>query len=205
MTDHAPGPRSPEAERWLRHEERLTVPPSWWVGALVGAIALSVPVALWRDPSPRLLVGLPLLLFATVAIGLAYAGWVRVVVADGVVTTSPRSFRFDVDAIQVLEVVSGPALRQERDDHAMTNRVHAPPWIHTAVLVIVELDDGRWQDYVVGTRRLDDLLRSLTMNRTDRNVPAVDEVRTERLDTSPSLAAVRQHNRGLAEEAAHGG
>lgn len=205
MTDDAPGPRPSESDRWLRHEERLTVPAAWWVGALVGAVALSVPVALWRDPSPRMLVGLPLLMCTAVVVGLTYAGWVRVVVADGVVTTAPRSFRFDVDAIQGLQVVSGPALRQERDDHALTNRVHAPPWIDTAVLVIVERDDGRWQDYIIGTRRLEDLLRSLTMNRSDRDVPAVDEVRTTPLDASPSLAAVRTHNRRLEEEATHGG
>ena len=187
-------------ERWRRHEERLTAPARWWLGAMAGAVALSVPVALWREPTPRMLVGLPLLMCVVVAAGLAYAGSVRVVVADGVVTTSPRSFRFEVDAIRRIEVVSGRALKQERDDHAMTNRIHAPPWIHVAVVAIVQRDDGRWQDYIVGTRHLEDLLRSLTMNRTDRDVPSEPQVRTVPLQVSPSRHAVREHNRQLQED-----
>lgn len=174
------------------------MPVRWWIAALVGAAALAVLVGVWRDPTPRMLLGLPLLMCGVVAAGLGYAGSVRVVVADGIVTTAPRSFHFAVDDIRGIEVVSGRALAQERDDHAMTNRVHAPPWVDVAVVAIVEREDGRWQDYVVGTRRLDDLLRALTMNRTDGHVPAEPRVRTEALRVSPSRHAVREHNRATA-------
>lgn len=194
------GPTQVDTTRWSRHQERLTVPARWWLAALAVAVIASVAVALWRGPEPRMLVGLPVLMALVVAIGLGYAGSIRVVVAEGAVTTRPRAFRFAVDDIVDLEVVQGPALRQERDDHALTNRVHAPPWVDTAVVVVVEGDDGRWQDYVVGTRRLDDLLRALTTNRTDGRVPAQSQVRSAPLASSPSLRTVREHSVALRED-----
>ena len=186
--------------RWGRHDERLGVPLRWWVGPAVGAVVLSEAVALWRDPTPRMLVGLPLLMLVVLAAMLGYSNWIRVVVENGVVTTKPRTFRFAVDAILGIEVVDGAALKQERVDHALTNRALAPPWISVAVVAVVELEDGQWTDYVVGTRRLEDLLKSLTLNRTDRRVPAETQVRSQPMAMSPSLYAVRQHNRQLKEQ-----
>ena len=147
-----------------------------------------------------MLVGLPLLMLVVLAAMLGYSNWIRVVVENGVVTTKPRTFRFAVDAILGIEVVDGAALKQERVDHALTNRALAPPWISVAVVAVVELEDGQWTDYVVGTRRLEDLLKSLTLNRTDRRVPAETQVRSQPMAMSPSLYAVRQHNRQLKEQ-----
>lgn len=191
--DRAAAADDHEASR--RHEERLRAPAAWWLGAIGGAVVLSLVVASSQGGGGRLLVGLPVLMSALVAAGLGYAGRLRVVVADGVVSTRPGTFTFAVDDVQQLEVVTGDALRQERTDHALTNRVHAPPWVRTAVVLLVEQDDGRWQDYVLGTRRLDDLLRALTLNRSDRHVPAEPEVRSDRREVSPTMHMVRRHNR----------
>ena len=144
------------------YEERLTAPPSWWIGGLALSLLLAAGVHSGGS-GPRAVVPYVVLPLAVLA-ALAYASRGRVRVADGVL--SVPGARIPVAVLGGVTPLDAEATRQVRGPLAEPLAyVATRPWLSSAVRLQVEDPEDDTPYWLVGTRKPRELAAAVATAR----------------------------------------